>query len=338
MAVFETTNIGIRQISFSSQFFINKPNCCSKSEKSQVLSSGRIHGGRILCVIIVTMKRKYYFNEHYFDQIDTPEKAYILGYLYADGCVPTKGSGIRILLHQQDREILERFRKAFEHPQPLCQYQDRFVIFRVNSIYMRKVVAKWGLVPRKGPLIRFPNFLPFELVSHFVRGYFDGDGCIFEANEGRSIRSKFTYSVSICSNFEFCHGLQKFLKEYLNFEMNIQKTKSPAVVQLRCRGNRKCKVFLDFIYKDDTISLTRKKAKYLRLLETLTSPKKFINRVAVIYEPTHNRHRNWKVFTFINSKRKRCGTFLSKDDAMAHRDKILLEDKMKPIPVFNVFD
>ena len=51
-------------------------------------------------------KRKYNLDEHYFDKIDTPNKAYILGLLFADGNNSLVKSTIRISLQESDKDIL----------------------------------------------------------------------------------------------------------------------------------------------------------------------------------------------------------------------------------------
>jgi len=52
-------------------------------------------------------QRKYSLNENYFDEIDTSNKAYILGFLYADGYNNRINNTVVLSLFKQDREILE---------------------------------------------------------------------------------------------------------------------------------------------------------------------------------------------------------------------------------------
>ena len=54
-------------------------------------------------------RKKYYLKEDIFDNIDTEEKAYWLGFLYADGNVANNASRIRLSLAENDLEILEKF-------------------------------------------------------------------------------------------------------------------------------------------------------------------------------------------------------------------------------------
>ena len=57
--------------------------------------------------------RKYDVNQNYFDIIDTQNKAYFLGFLYADGNVSKDNNNIQIALQARDLHILESFKKTF---------------------------------------------------------------------------------------------------------------------------------------------------------------------------------------------------------------------------------
>lgn len=63
--------------------------------------------------------RKYNVNENYFDNIDTPNKAYILGLLYADGNNHIKNNTVSIALQEEDVEILRLINKEIESDRPL---------------------------------------------------------------------------------------------------------------------------------------------------------------------------------------------------------------------------
>ena len=49
------------------------------------------------------------FNEHIFDIIDTEEKAYWLGFIYADGCISLKTNAFEISLKYDDINHLNKF-------------------------------------------------------------------------------------------------------------------------------------------------------------------------------------------------------------------------------------
>ena len=56
------------------------------------------------------------FNEHYFDVIDTEEKAYFLGYLMADGNISTYNNQyyIKCACTKKDEEIIYKFKEVLD--------------------------------------------------------------------------------------------------------------------------------------------------------------------------------------------------------------------------------
>lgn len=69
------------------------------------------------------MAKKYTFNKNYFEKIDSEDKAYFLGLLYADGCNSTSATqnhaSIVLNLQEGDKEILEKFMKYINSNKPL---------------------------------------------------------------------------------------------------------------------------------------------------------------------------------------------------------------------------
>jgi hypothetical protein len=140
--------------------------------------------------------RLYPIDFDYFKEINTEEKAYFLGFLYADGTIFDGGGAnsryeIRLMLHTQDRDILERFSRAIYLGKDKTE-ENEFIddngVFRsyprvkIYSKRMMNHLIGWGCTPRKSFSIRMPTFLSDDLLHHFIRGYFDGDGCICITN------------------------------------------------------------------------------------------------------------------------------------------------------------
>ena len=65
------------------------------------------------------LKRKYNIDETFFDVIDTEEKAYFLGFLYADGYNNTDRNSVALSLNEDDKEILEKFNNLLQSNKPL---------------------------------------------------------------------------------------------------------------------------------------------------------------------------------------------------------------------------
>lgn len=127
--------------------------------------------------------RKYNLNEEYFDCIDTPNKAYILGLMCADGCnYPPKHTAF-ISLQESDKNLLEKIRKEMDSNQPLRIIDqssrnhnnytyNNMCTYNMHSTHICDSLTKLGVVKNKSLILEFPN-IPETLYSHFIRGYFD---------------------------------------------------------------------------------------------------------------------------------------------------------------------
>jgi hypothetical protein len=186
---------------------------------------------------------EYYYNENYFTQIDTEEKAYWLGFLYADGYIEPiyrkqkiKAMRAVIGLQEADRNHLEKFLIHIESNAPITQnitilnhknyYSNRV---RINNTKMCKDLIKLGCVNNKSLILKFPNddIIPKHLIRHFIRGYFDGDGCVYY-KEGEKIdnrnKKKYKYKrlmVSIVGTESFLNSLIDVFKQHnINFKFD----------------------------------------------------------------------------------------------------------------------
>lgn len=134
--------------------------------------------------------KRIFCNENYFDIIDTEDKAYFLGLLYADGCVHK--NILSISLQEKDKEILEKFKNFINYTGNLNlvkkrneNQQNQFQI-QIISDKLTNSLKNLGCIPNKSLILQFPTEkqVPSHLIHHFIRGYFDGDGSIF--NNGNS--------------------------------------------------------------------------------------------------------------------------------------------------------
>lgn len=142
------------------------------------------------------MRQKNY-DENYFEIIDTPQKAYFLGLMYADGYVSHSkrllGNNkiyicykMSISLQEQDKSILELFKRELKRPNELIKIINKDIsinraiqyCFTVSGQKIHDDLVKHGCVENKSLILQFPKTVPEKLMSHFIRGYFDGDGCI----------------------------------------------------------------------------------------------------------------------------------------------------------------
>lgn len=230
--------------------------------------------------------RKYTLNESFFENIDSAEKAYVLGFVYADGNNKSQGSGLMFTLSANDVEILEKIRKILKSNAKISIFETKgaetrkYAHIDFNSYKMSKDLIDKGAPPNKTFKIVFPLFLNDKLISHFIRGYFDGDGCIWNGKRKKmyvkdstcknGYKNRIVHNVkfTITSNTNFILGLQYHLVEKLGFKKTkIHRHKSnDAIATLEYSGRGNIKKFYDYIYKDATIFLERKFKKFNEIL------------------------------------------------------------------------
>jgi len=217
--------------------------------------------------------RKYNLNEKYFDVIDTEEKAYILGFIYADGNNLYKNNRISIHLSKVDEEILQKFSLIF-YGKTILKYNTNknnngklfnYVSLNLYSKHMSQHLATLGVVECKSYKITFPEWLDKSLHKHFLRGLIDGDGWIYLPTTNRA-----SPSVGLICTKQINDKLTVILKNELDLKSYLCKAYKQdfnVMCEIRIKNYHQCKIFLDWLYKDSTIYLERKYNLYLQFLE-----------------------------------------------------------------------
>ncbi len=210
------------------------------------------------------------FDETFFDSIDSEEKAYFLGFLYADGCLlPDKNHSIRINLHAKDKEILERFKELLHSTYPLYAFRtlNQFCL-QVSSEHMWNRLKELGCIPRKTLKLTYPRWLRSDLQKHFIRGYFDGDGTLGMYPQSSDLRRNQKVSPKIAASLlgtkKFCSGLAAVLTRDTGIRPTIYRTDkgNGVVCKLGVGGPRLTLKWMRYLYDDATIYLSRKHARY----------------------------------------------------------------------------
>ena len=202
--------------------------------------------------------RKYKFNEDFFDELNE-KSTYWLGFLYADGYVRMKDgkSGeLKLKLKDTDKYHIKKFLSDLNCEKPIKCGIDKKSKFCSVTVYSNKIVnrlSELGCVNNKTQLIRLP-VLENDLMNHFIRGYFDGDGSISKIKNRPN-----SFTVSICSNKNFNKDIINFLGygndyEYENYSV-IKINKLMDIINFR-----------DYIYKNAKTFLERKLIKFKEII------------------------------------------------------------------------
>lgn len=190
---------------------------------------------------------------HYFDVIDTEEKAYWLGFIMADGC-NNENRILRVTLNNRDRKHLEKLRKSLKSNAPIKMERGNMCTLTVSSKILMQGLSKHGVIPNKTFATRMPD-IPKHLVRHFIRGIFDGDGCITLSKDLKRA------AVDIAGTKELLEQIQAVLIE----ELCLTKTKiiqTKSIFVLRYGGVNQPKKIGEWLYKNATIWLDRKHDKF----------------------------------------------------------------------------
>ncbi len=233
---------------------------------------------------------KYNIDHNYFEKIDTEDKAYFLGLLYADGSVAKKTNSIKLSLKESDKHILDLFNKFLKNESPIRftkktkeTYSNMYSLM-ISSQKIKENLIDKGCVPLKTFLLRWPcnTILPEYLVRHFVRGYFDGDGCFsYRKHQGKYLKPAF----NIVSTVDFCNGLINLFKRETNCNCYMQKrykNRNTNTRQLEISGSKQIISVMDWLYAGATIFIQRKRDKYLF----------FLKEYHTIQAKSPNRYRN----------------------------------------------
>lgn len=145
----------------------------------------------------------------------SPEMAYVLGFFAADGGMFINSGGSRYLqFTSTDREILEKIRTLLLAKQRIAlknkssKNQKDCYLLQVGSKEMFNDLKFLGFTPKKELKVKVPN-VPDRYFNHFLRGYFDGDGCISKCWYKKKDRKNKSYIVFLV----FASGSKKFLKK-----------------------------------------------------------------------------------------------------------------------------
>lgn len=284
----------------NSKKFIFCGNTCKNSYYQAYGYGGKIYG----------------FNNCFFEgKIKTEEQAYVLGVIYADGTIssPPHRKHMRLSIQQRDERWLKKIAKLFGKENNISH---RTRITLVNSLeckmcYFTLFGEKiWndlyskGIKPRKSKIDNSDilNYIPDYLLHHFIRGVFDGDGCIQD--------DKPTFQIT---------GKKNILEDILIILCNKLKIKRKKIMfkenssyNLVIGGRTQVLLVREWLYKNATIFLERKKNKFYNIKEKQYTSK---------YRGVLKRGKKWEAACC----RKWLGSYGNEIEAAKAYDKELLK-------------
>lgn len=171
-------------------------------------------------------------NIHYFEKIDTYAKAYILGFIAADGAlVPAKKGPtitLTITIKYEDKALLEFVKAEIGNEHPLLEiarpnsYDTTKMIHHIRLAFSTPQIVhdimKYGITPRKSlTLGNIIGNIPYEFRDAFIIGYFDGNGSVsirdgLHPNEHGCMVYDYSLYIQIRSTRAFLEGVCNHLQ------------------------------------------------------------------------------------------------------------------------------
>ena len=260
----------------AAQYYFNN---CGKISVNQVAIKFNISKN-----VLMQYLRKYYpnreiikpinYNDKVFDSIDTEEKAYWLGFIFADGCIDTYDENhqhyrFELLLKIDDQDHIRKFATFVNFTGKIQEKQNgknKACRITLYGKHFWETLNSYGCTPRKSLTLEFPDISIFKdksLIRHFIRGYFDGDGSLgiySSTSKGYTTHNKIQCNVL---------GTKKFLS---GVNTNIPFPKSISSCDTIKSPNRAFRLqwatkeafsLCFYLYHNSNIFLDRKYTKYL---------------------------------------------------------------------------
>jgi intein/homing endonuclease len=237
--------------------------------------------------------RTNYTNLDFFNEINTEEKAYWLGFIYADGCIHKRS--LIISLSRRDEVHLQKLANIF-NKHLYFNSIGTFGGVRLEIIDESIVsnLKKCGILNMKtyDPYPTILNHIPENLVRHFIRGYFDGDGCISRGHiEQRRIQ------FNLLGVEKFLEDIKCIIQKHIPTITNRRITYRDEVLSsLNYSSISDIKEIYKWLYNNVTVWLERKKDKFEEIIKIIEyHDVKFVDR-----EPPYKgvyknyKHNSWK--------------------------------------------
>ena len=210
-------------------------------------------------------KSPYSFDEHFLDALDSPDKLYLLGWLFSDGSVNSQENLVTIGLSIRDIEILEKLNSKIKSNRKI-EVDEEVATLKMTSKHFKDRLIELGCIPNKSLVLTFPEYLidnPY--LNSFILGFFDGDGGISnKTNKNGNVST----SLSFTSTKMFNERLKEVLKNKLNLKhLKLRPGQDSQVWILTLNVREEANILLNWMYKDATLYLNRKHKKFLQFSE-----------------------------------------------------------------------
>jgi len=258
------------------QNYNNNPSITKISKKYGISHKSLSDRIKSLGYEVINHQNKIKFDNTIFDTIDTEEKAYWLGFIFADGYVSGEKDGkneyyFELSLKGSDKSHLDKFNKFMKHEDVNHVKINRAECFNtgvmcdrcrwgIRDRHLWEILNSYGCIPSKSLILEFPKLEIFKdktLIKHFIRGYWDGDGCLSYSNKEHTIAN-----ISVLGTEKFLTEVKNNLPLKTDYKLTYNNDKNSITKVLQLQGKNAFKLAY-YLYADSAIYLDRKYKKYL---------------------------------------------------------------------------
>lgn len=202
--------------------------------------------------------RAYKIDETFFDCINSEGKAYFLGLMFSDGNISGKNNKINI--SSNDKDLIQTCKKLLKADNPIYHYKNSFLL-TIGNYNLHKSLNNLGVLPRKSwKELSIPP-IPKKMIRHFVRGFYDGDGCFFLDKRQNNKYIYLCASLS-CRSYQFSQQIKEMLEKRLNISFHKlrfdSKGENKGSYQLCLSRKADVKKFTKYLYRNSNYYLKRK--------------------------------------------------------------------------------
>ena len=256
-----STDTKNKQIVNAMKFFINHKNISITKCANKFNINRQTLSRHLSKINELEDRRAYKVNESFFDVIDTEQKAYWLGFLTADGYINKHGQ-VGLAISEKDITHVEKYKKDImaEHPikieknnKSVFSNNSGLAVIKIENKHLYQSLISHGFAINK-TMKETPANIPNDLIRHYIRGIFDGDGW---------------FSTSgYCHEIGFGMGkdILEYIKNIFELKLNVKKyaiRQYKTIFKYRITSKKEIDKILNFFYQDATVFLERKYKKYL---------------------------------------------------------------------------
>src|SRR3972149_7004875 len=205
--------------------------------------------------------KKHSVNQNFF-QSWSPEMAYTLGLVAADGNICHSGRAHTLHLASDDKDIIEKIKRVMIYEGPIHQKtRDNGKIsysLRICDQVIFKDLQDLRITERKSQTLK-PSNVPHKFLNHYLRGYFDGDGSVYATKKSKLTSVWYTASPAMASFLFRC--IYRVCPQFKGKVYKLPK-RNNFYYQISL-GKRDSKLIFRFLYKNATIYMERKYRKFL---------------------------------------------------------------------------